>query len=93
MLKDWGYDSTSVCADPEEGKVWVGSEIALHVTIDGGTLKVEHGPGWEDWLTGADFPQFPEMVQNLREKLQRIPAKGIGKNGPKGKGGKGQESH
>ncbi|CAK0904901.1 unnamed protein product, partial [Prorocentrum cordatum] len=46
---DWGYDSTSVWADPEEGKVWVGSEIALQVTIDGGTLKVEYGPGWEDW--------------------------------------------
>ena len=61
------------------------------MTIDGGTLKVEYGPGWEDWLTQADFPQFPEMVKTLREKLQRFPAKGIGKNGPKGKGGKGEE--
>ena len=40
---------------------------------------------------GKSFPQFPEMVEKLRAKLQRLPAKGIGKNGPKGKGGKGQE--
>ena len=85
MLKEWGYTNNSVWADPEEGKVWVGDDIAIQVSIDSGTLKVEYGAGWEEWLTHADFPGFPQMVQKLRNKLEQHPDKGVGKSGSKGK--------
>ena len=60
-------------------------DIAIQVAIDGGTLKVEYGAGWEEWLTHAAFPEFPLMVQKLRSKLEQQPNKGVGKSGSKGK--------
>eukprot|EP00959_Pyramimonas_sp_CCMP1952_P198098 4143622-Pyramimonas_sp.AAC.1 len=47
LLKQWGYEAEAVWADPEGGKVWVGRELAVHVAIDNGSLKVEYGTDWE----------------------------------------------
>ena len=50
-----------------------------------GELDAKYGPGWEEWLTSTDFPEFTDVVKNLKEKFKRAPAKGAGKGKSKSK--------
>ena len=84
-MKKWGYTNESVWADLEEGDVWAGDEIAIQMAIEGGALKPTYGRGWEEWLTQDGYPEFPDMVKKLSDKLGRVPLKGVGKGGSKGK--------
>ncbi|CAK0860472.1 unnamed protein product [Prorocentrum cordatum] len=85
LLKKWGYDGKAVWADPEEGKVWVGEDIAVEVSIDNGSLKVVYGSGWETWFTDAEYPDLTNLIALMKRKLDSAPSKGAGKSGAKGK--------
>ena len=95
FIKDWGYETKAVWADPEEGKVWVGTDLAVHGNVEGGKLSVVYGPGWKEWLTDPAFPEYTTHVAKLSSKLENVPAKGGGKAAFKGKakGGKGTGPH
>ena len=95
MLREWGYESKAVWADPEEGKIWVGDVVAVHGHVDEGKLSVDYGPGWKEWLTDPAFPEYTTHVAKLSSKLDNVPTKGGGKAAFKGKakGGKGTGSH
>ena len=86
-----GYDGRSVWADVETGSVWLGEDMVATASIQGKTLAIEYGEGWESFLNDAEFPDFKDMVRKLQDKLASAgdPAKGkgIGKNkSSKGKG-------
>ncbi|CAK0844684.1 unnamed protein product, partial [Prorocentrum cordatum] len=92
FLKEWGYESKAVWADPEDGKVWVGDVVAVHGHVDENKLSVDYGPGWKEWLTDPAFPEYTAHVAKLSSKLENVPTKGSGKAAFKGKakGGKGR---
>ena len=80
VMTEWGYDKAAIWADPDKGMLSVGGEKVMSAKLEGKTLKMEYGPGWEEFLhDDAKHPEWKNLLQTIRDKLANAPGKGKGK--------------
>ena len=76
--------------DDKRGELWLGDDKVFMVSIEGQSLKITFEPGWQDWLSHKDFPEFQKTVDAQNGKLSSSsgPVKGLGKGKTISKGSK-----
>ena len=78
-----GFAKQSVWADPETGAVWVGDDEVSTASVIDNKLEINTMAGWQEWLEDPHYPQYNEMVKELKKKLADS---GEAKGKAKGKG-------
>ena len=86
QMVNWGWAKSALWADTDRGSLWCGDEeVISSVFVKSSKMNVAFGPGWEDYLKEAGYPEYAKLVSDLEEKLASG-TKGAGKGAAKGKG-------
>ena len=80
VMTEWGYDKSALWADTSNGTLSIAGEKVVSAAIADRKLTVRYGPQWEEYLhSDAKFPEWKELVDTIRAKLDKAPSKGKGK--------------
>ena len=78
----------SLWADPDSGKVTLGTKMVLFGQVVDKKLVIEFGEGWKEYLYDPKHPEFKQLAQSLNDKLaeaeKKKGSKGTGKFSGKG---------
>ena len=79
IMEAWGWHQSDLWAEPEEGTLKLAGEMILKAAIKNGSITIEYGEGWEQYLITDRFPEMKELLISLDGKIK----KGGGKGGDK----------